>query len=143
MTNGEREFPGPEINIDKVCFVIALAREWESEDEGIEADASNPTDDQAASALTEDAYAATRQELAAFIAACDDDEKDELVALAWVGRGDYTAQEWPAAVAEAKARREINTADYLLGMPLLAAYLEEGLSEFELSCEDFEEGEAD
>lgn len=141
MTNSKNEVPGPEINTDKVCFVIALARELESEDEGIAADASNETDDQFAGALTDEAYAATRQELVAFINACDDDEKNELVALTWVGRGDFTAREWPGAVAEARARRETNTAHYLLGIPLLAAYLEEGLNEFDLSCDDFEERE--
>lgn len=143
MTNGKSEFLGPEINTDKVCFVIALARELASEDEGIEADASNATDDQFTRALTDDGYAATRQELVAFINACDDDEKNELVALVWIGRGDFTAREWSTAVAEAQARRETNTAHYLLGMPLLAAYLEEGLSEFDLSCDDFEEREDD
>jgi Protein of unknown function (DUF3775) len=138
MAQSETDVLTPQINADKVCFIIAMARELESEDEGIEADASNATDDQFMSALTDEADAPTRRELVGFIGALDEDEKAELVALVWTGRGDYTAREWPGAVAEARSRRETNTAAYLLGMPLLAAYLEEGLAEFDLSCEDFD-----
>ena len=32
----EPDIPGPEINPDKVCFVITKARELEAEDEGVE-----------------------------------------------------------------------------------------------------------
>jgi hypothetical protein len=32
----------------------------------------------------------------------------------------------------------MNTANYLLGMPLVSDYLEEGLSLFGLSCDEFE-----
>ncbi len=73
----------------------------------------------------------------AFINAMDDDEKAELVALTWTGRGDYSAREWRVAVAEARSRREVETSVYLLGIPLLAGYLDDGLAEFDLSCDDF------
>ncbi len=131
------EIPVPEINPDKVCFVIAKARELEAEDEGIDADASNPSDDEFVSILSDRGYGPTRQELEDFINALDDDEKVELVALAWTGRGDYNAREWRVAVAEARARRERATSSYLLGLPLLGDYLEDGLAEFDLSCDDF------
>ncbi len=124
----------PTINTDKVCFVIVKARELESEDEGVEADASNPTDDGFSSVLTDDAFETVRNELASFIDAMDVDEQAELVALAWVGRGDFSAQEWNEAVAQARGRREQETSGYLLGVPLLAGLLEEGLGEFGESC---------
>jgi hypothetical protein len=89
------------------------------------------------SILTERGYGPTRRELLAFIDALDDDEKAELVALAWTGRGDYRAPEWRVAVAEARGRRELETSAYLLGIPLLGDYLEDGLAEFDLSCDDF------
>lgn len=128
----------PDINTEKVCFVIVKARELESEDEGIQADSSNPADDKFISVLTEDAYSPVRQELVDFIDAMDEDEQTELVALTWVGRGDFTAQDWDAAVALARERHKGPTSRYLLGIPLLAGYLEAGLSEFDESCEDFE-----
>jgi len=127
----------PDINTEKVCYVIIKARELESEDEGVEADASNPTDDKFVSILTEEAFSTIRQELAGFIDAMDEDEQCELVALAWVGRGDFSAEEWAAAVAQARERRKGPTSTYLLGIPLLASFLESGLGEFDESCEGY------
>jgi hypothetical protein len=134
----EIDNPAPEINPAKVCFILAKARELEAEDEGIEADASNPTDDQSVSILTDEAYDTIRQEVAAFIDALDDDESAELVALTWTGRGDYGAAEWRVAVADARSRRELKTSIYLLGIPLLSDYLAEGLAAFDMSCADFD-----
>ncbi|QXX73334.1 DUF3775 domain-containing protein [Methylovirgula sp. HY1] len=143
MANIERkkmdsDIPAPDINPDKVCFVIAKSRELEAEDEGLEADASNPTDDEFASILTGEGYETIKQELAAFIAGLDDDEKCEVVALVWTGRGDYTAKEWRVAVSQARSRQEMDTAAYLLGIPLLSVYLEAGMAEFDMSCQDFD-----
>jgi len=136
--SAETDIPAPEINPDKVCYIIAKARELEAEDEGLEPDDSNPVDDESRSVLSDEAYGPVRQELAAFIDALDDNEKNEIVALAWTGRGDYTAREWRVAVAEAKGRQEMETSIYLLGIPLLAFYLEAGMAEFDMSCQDFD-----
>ena len=106
----------PDINTAKVCYVILKARELESEDEGVAADASNPTDDKFVSVLTEEAFSTVRQEVGAFIDAMDEDEQCELVALTWVGRGDFSADEWDAAVAQARERRVGPTSAYLLGI---------------------------
>lgn len=125
----------PTINTDKVCFIVVKARELESEDEGVEADASNATDDGFVSVLTEEAFTTVRNELASFIDAMDVDEQAELVALMWVGRGEFSADEWKDAVAQARARHEGSTSAYLLGVPLLASFLEGGLAEFGESCE--------
>ncbi|MBZ9678494.1 DUF3775 domain-containing protein [Mesorhizobium sp. ES1-1] len=57
------------------------------------------------------------------------DEAAELIALAWLGRGDYDAAEWSDAVSAARERGNRYTAKYLLGMPLLADLLEEGLEQ--------------
>ncbi len=124
----------PSINTEKVCFVVVKARELESEDEGMDADASNATDDKFVSVLTEDAYETVRDEIASFIEAMDQDEQAELVALAWVGRGDYGADDWDEAVRQAHARHEGSTSKYLLGIPLLSSHLENGLGEFGESC---------
>ncbi len=127
----------PDINTQKVCFVIVKARELECEDEGVEADASNATDDGFTSIMTEEAYRTVRAEIKAAINSMDEDEQCELVALAWVGRGDFSAEEWNEAVREARGRRQGPTSDYLLGVPLLASFLEEGLGEFGESCEGY------
>ncbi len=127
----------PDINTEKVCFVIVKARELECEDEGVEADASNATDDGFTSIMTEEAYRTVRAEIKAAIDAMDEDEQCELVALAWVGRGDYSVEEWKDAVREARGRRQGPTSAYLLGIPLLASFLEDGLGEFGESCEGY------
>lgn len=127
----------PDINTAKVCYVIVKARELESEDEGVHADASDASDDKFVSVLTEEAYPSVHREIAEFIEAMDEDEQCELVALAWVGRGDFSAAEWDDAVAQARQRREGPTAAYLLGIPLLASFLEGGLAEFDESCEGY------
>lgn len=130
----------PEINLDKVCFVIIKAREYDVQYRALEADDSNPSDDNFVSVFGSDKDDSVRKELKGFIDAMDEDEQCELVALCWVGRGDFSAEEWTEAVDEARARRQGSTADYLIGTPLVSDYLEEGLSKFDLSCEDFETG---
>jgi len=140
----EGEKPMPEINPDKVCFIIAKSREFLSEDVGIEPDASNPADDGERVILT-DANESARRELVAFIRDLDFDESNALVALMWIGRGDYEAEDWKAAVAAAADREEAPPWKYLLGIPLLPDYLEDALSAFGRSCEGFgeaAEGEA-
>ena len=130
----------PEINSDKVCFVIVKAREFDVQVEGQEADDSNATDDNFASVFASGRDDSVRRELKDFIDGMDEDEQCELVALCWLGRGDFSTEEWKIAVAQARSRRQGSTADYLIGIPLVSDYLEEGLSKFDLSCEGFEMG---
>jgi hypothetical protein len=80
------------------------------------------------------------QELRGFIGALNEDEQIDLVALTWLGRGDGTIADWDELRAEASRAHNKRTATYLLGIPLLADYLEEGLAQFGLSCEEFELG---
>jgi hypothetical protein len=135
------ERPMPEINPAKVCFIVEKSREYLSADVGVDPDASNPTDDEERVVLTDAADHSIRQELVEFIKDLDVDEAAALVALAWIGRGDFEAEEWKVAVAEARERAEGPTWKYLLGMALLPDYLEEALSAFGRSCEDYEAGE--
>ena len=134
------ERPMPEINPAKVCFVIEKARELFSEDVGASPDASNPSDDGERIILT-GADNAIRRELVEFIRDLDVDEAAALVALAWIGRGDFEADDWKNAVVAATERHEGPTWKYLLGMPLLPEYLGDALSAFDRSCEDYDLGE--
>ncbi|MBR0682702.1 DUF3775 domain-containing protein [Roseomonas eburnea] len=98
----------------------ALARE-EDDEEGLDAEDDENMDEDA---------------LRAFIADLNEDEQASLIALAWVGRGDYGAGEWDEARTLAKERNIRDTAEYLLGIDMLGDMLEEGLSELGLSLED-------
>jgi hypothetical protein len=68
-----------------------------------------------------------RDEIRNWIDCLDEEGQVELVALYWIGRGDYEGSEFVAAVNEARARRSSPTAGYLLGAPMLGDYLEAGL----------------
>jgi Protein of unknown function (DUF3775) len=131
----ESERPMPEINPAKVCFIIEKSREYLSEDLGIEPDPTNPTDDDERVMLTGAAGHAIRRELVEFIKDLDVDEAAALVALTWIGRGDFEPEDWRTAVAEAKERAVGPTWKYLLGMALLPDYLEDALDAFGRSCE--------
>jgi hypothetical protein len=77
--------------------------------------------------------------LAAYIEELNEDEQAALVALAWVGRGDYEAEEWEEALRLAKERgTAVSTADYLLKMALAGDLIAEGLAVFGISLEDVE-----
>ena len=69
----------------------------------------------------------TDQELRQLIRELNVDEAAELIALTWIGRGDYESVEFADAVTEARQRNYKSTARYLLGMPMLGDWLEEGL----------------
>jgi len=60
------------------------------------------------------------------------DESAELVAIAWIGRGDFDAEDFQQAVQEARERAVGSTAKYLLGMSMLPDYLEAGLDALSL-----------
>lgn len=62
-----------------------------------------------------------------FIAGLNSDEKAQLTAIAWIGRGSFEAEEFDAAVEAAATEATTPTEDYLMGMPHLAENLEAGL----------------
>ena len=124
----------------KVAHVIVKAREydakvaaWDDDPEALdgaedtEAILENRRDDQ------------TRNEVAAFISDLNEDEQVHLVALTWLGRGTFSAEEWSEAVDTARSEGVSKTEDYLLGIPLLADYLEEGLDKLGISVEEAED----
>src|SRR5665213_437432 len=132
----------PELNIatDKVAYIIVKAREFDEQVADSDPDSgSNPTDDGDADVLEDKAGDPTRAELVAAIRGLNEDEQIELVALAWVGRGTYGLDEWDEALDTARTEHNKRTAQYLLGLPLLGDYLEEGLAAFGESISDEDE----
>ncbi len=129
--------PDLSISTEKLCFIIAKAREFDVKDVVTDPDdASNPTDDAMLSVLEDHADDPVVQEIAAVIYAMSVDEQIDLVTLVWLGRGDGTLDDWNDLRAEAARAHNRRTASYLLGMPLLSDYLEEALSQFGISCDD-------
>jgi hypothetical protein len=133
--------PALSISPEKVCFVIVKAREFDAKDQMTEPDpGSNPTDDQGIAVLEEHGDDPVVEELTSFIDALSLDEQIDLVALTWLGRDGTSAGDWPDVRREAARAHNQRTAGYLLGMPMLADFLEEGLSMLGMSCEEFELG---
>lgn len=125
------------IAVEKVCFSILKARAFDAKVEIVEPEpGSNPSDDDMREVLEDYADDPTFLELKDFIESLNEEEQVNLVALVWLGRGTFSEDEWEAALAEAQAAHNDHTADYLLGMPLLGDYLEEGLSQLGYSCEE-------
>jgi hypothetical protein len=125
------------ISSEKVCYIIAKARQFEAKDVVADPDSgSNPTDDGVISVLEDQPDDPVYDELMAFIAGLDEDEQIDLIALTWLGRGDASVEEWDDLRSEAARTRNERTATYLLGLPLLPEHLQEGLSQFGRSCED-------
>jgi hypothetical protein len=54
--------------------------------------------------------------------------------------GDFTIEEWRDGLGHVREVRHHHTVSYLLRPPLLADSLEQGLSQFGLSCAEFDLG---
>jgi hypothetical protein len=138
-TSSGDELPTLIISPEKVCFIIFKAKEFDAKDEVTEPDpGSNPADDKEISVLEDHMDDPVVEELTSLIDSLSEDEQIDLVALAWLGRDDYSANDWPTVREEAARAHNERTASYLLGMALLGDFLEEGLSMLGHSCQDYQ-----
>ena len=133
----DAEAPELSISSEKLCFIIDKAREFDVKDVVTDPDgASNPADDAMLAVLEDHKDDPVVQELTAVIHDMSEDEQIDLVALTWLGRGDGGIDDWAELRAEAARAHNRRTAAYLLGIPLLADYLDEGMAQFGMSCAD-------
>ena len=133
------DMPELQISLDKVCFMIVKAREFDVKDAASDENSgSNATDDNNLDVLESHSDDPVEGELTGFIQAMTDDEQIDLVTLMWFGRGDATPDEWASLREEATHAHNDRTAEYLLGTPLLGDHLEEALSKLDLSCSAYE-----
>jgi hypothetical protein len=96
------ESPTLDIASDTLAFIIEKAREFDVKESDSDPDSgSNPTDDGNADILEDKADDATREELVGAIRELNEDERAELIALAWLGRGTYDLEEWDEAISTA------------------------------------------
>jgi len=129
------------IALEKLAYIITKAREFDVEVPPVDEDSgSNPSDDAEWDVLEATADNPTYQELVDAINSLGDPERIELLALTWLGRGDYSKEDWREVLEEARRIHDKKETDYLIGTPLLADYLEEGLSQLGYSIEDLEIG---
>ncbi len=121
------------ISLESVATVVDHIRAIQDDEAGESIDADDDEGDDSEDEFDEDT-------LAAFIEEMNEDEQAALVALAWVGRGDYEPEEWEEALRLARERGTASgdTARYLLGMDMAGDLLAEGLAAFGISVEDVE-----
>ena len=131
---GDIEFS---VNPETVCFLIDKAHEFHAKEEVVLPDTPfSPSDDWALQVLADHQDDPVYAEFKATISDLEPDQQQALVALMWVGRGDFDIDEWIQALDTARASWNARTADYLIATPLVADYLEEGLSQLGYSCEE-------
>jgi len=126
-----------EISTNKIARVIIRARElgakvgrWDRP--GDEADAETILESRSSDG--------TEAELRSYIADMNRDEQASLVAVMWIGRETFDAAELAEAIKTAKQEAVGPTEKYLMGIPLLPDYLEDGLDALGYSVEEVEDG---
>lgn len=123
---------------DTAFFILLKAREFDAKVEGADPDeGSNPSDDRNIDVLDFQPDDAAEEELTGAIESLNEDERLDLIALAWIGRGDFTFEEWREAHRSAREVDPREVATYLRGMPSLSDYLEEALAQLGLEIEDY------
>jgi len=128
-----------ELDIDPgtVCFLIAKGRAFDAKVAPAERDEiSQPGEDDMHDVLEDHGDDPVADEIRHVIDDLNDEQQAELVALIWVGRGDFDRSEWESAIAAANERHTGPSSDYIMGMPLFGDLLEEGFTALGHSCED-------
>ncbi|PUB17607.1 DUF3775 domain-containing protein [Yoonia sediminilitoris] len=99
------------ISTDKVAEVIILARELDR----------------------------AEREFDGFVDRLNEDEQTALVAIFWIGRGSFDADDLEEAIQTARQERSTPTKDYLKGSPHLADHLISGLEALGIDASDAED----
>ena len=87
----------------------------------------NASDDEVAETLQETEGDLSRDEITQEIESMNDEQKDGLVALFWIGRGDAEPEEWEQTKALARQQHQGLVSRYLLGQPEVGEFLTVGL----------------
>lgn len=130
--------PAPRVELavpsDFIQVLIEKAHEFHAKVAVNEPDpGSNPSDEDMREVLEDYADDPVHEELHEMLADLNQDQLADLVALVWLGRGDFPVTEWKVKRAQALTLDPKRTPDYLIETPLLADYLEEGLAQAGIS----------
>ncbi|MEM8696172.1 MAG: DUF3775 domain-containing protein [Pseudomonadota bacterium] len=128
-----------ETPLDMICRIIVRAREWDAQvpsNEPDEVDEDGPvsTDDEY-DVMIDEKNDSVEEEIETALDDLAEDQRAEILALAWVGNGTFDAADWDEALAEAADPDSDPIVEQLMDMPMLAAYLDAGLEAFDLSCD--------
>jgi hypothetical protein len=133
MAEPSEDDPDLGVSLETVATLVDHARAVQGT-EILDLDAEEGPD-AAESAEIEDEF--DEDSLRAAILALNEDEQTALIALAMIGRGDFTAEEWDDALAQAGERDGgADAAEILMAMDNFGDLLAEGVAAFGLSIED-------
>lgn len=130
------------IATDKVCTLVYLMRQRQGKvspqdvpgpDGSV---ASNEAEDEFREIVEDLPDDNVEDEIRGIFEAMNVDERVDLLALMWIGRGDFDAGELTAARREAAAQANAREPDYMLGSPLVADYIENALNDLGHSCSE-------
>jgi hypothetical protein len=132
--------PELRISVEKVCALIEAARELAGKVPSTAGDRTTTGDDSKLATIDEaegigEDQDARRSQTVEFIAGLNVEEQADVLALIWLGRGDYEIDDWDEAVAEAEARIAARDPDFMLGDSALPDYLGGGLEAFGVACD--------
>lgn len=137
------------VNADVVCRLIELSHIFHGQEGLVIPDemdnsvlndsvsiADSPADDAPRQMMASHGDETALQEFKTIINEMDPGQQQEVVALLWLGREDYTLEEWDGVVEQARDQWTPDTAEYLIDHPLLASYLETGLELHGYDCSE-------
>lgn len=125
------------IRLETLCCIIALVREFQAKEAVVIPDSQTaPSEDWALQILADHSHDAHLNQLRQSIGEMSERQRAELVALMWLGRGDYSIEEWEDGVDQALGDFSLRACEYILAHPMISDHLEEGLIAHGLSCED-------
>ncbi|MGA0602426.1 DUF3775 domain-containing protein [Caulobacter sp. KR2-114] len=128
----------PELSPDTAFAILEMARVLDSKVEETDPrSASNPSDDNGVDGLEARASDPTRLELTSAIQDLNEDEQLDLIALIWIGRGDFTLAQWEEARQSARDIGRARLPRYVAEIPLVSDYLDDALSQLGFSLEDY------
>ncbi|MDJ0921911.1 MAG: DUF3775 domain-containing protein [Henriciella sp.] len=131
------------INPETAFQIAELVREFDASDmQPTSADADAPPASMDDMSLIEAGTQASADPIESGLTATINDlsidAQRDLLALLWVGRGDYPAADWSQARRQARHTRHLHVAQYLEQTPLASDYLVQALNELGYDQEDYE-----
>lgn len=123
---------------EEAYFILLKAREFDEQVDRSDSDpdAGEDVDDGGAEVAADDE---TLEELTGALRALNDDARLDLIALIWIGRGDFSFAEWKDAREAAADIGRGRFPRYIAGIPLVSDYLDDSLSQLGWSYEDYME----
>lgn len=126
-----------DLNPETVCRLIDMAREFHAREGVVIPEVpDSPSEDWALQVLADHAGDRTLEEFKTTVSDLEPDQQQQIVALMWIGRGDFGPDEWEAAREQAAYSWNSRTGDYLIAHPQLADHLADGLEALGYSCEE-------